>query len=552
MKIDFKKIPALYNKHGSLKAIARVKGVSYNAVQRAYRKAIEEGLISHVALGRKPHTHTKLVAQERPHALKTKKARHKSYILTCAQNNTLVHDATWQSLKKLAEYYGAQIFVSTFLYSKRGLGQNNDKARLKNKQGQVPRASNDIWFDPAIAPYINNDRVEIANGLVWCGELNILPTAEKPLRGLEVYTGRASMIVPHTHLQMQSIATVGGSGTKFNYTTGTITQRNYIQRKEGFKAEFHHTYGALLVETDEAGHWWVRQLNAESDGTIYDLDVKVSDGKVTTGHRVEAITFGDVHVANMNAEVAEATWGEGGMVDVLKPRFQFVHDVLDMYARSHHTIKDPYKMFKRFVEQKDSVAGEVQGVIDFLKWIKREECQTVVVNANHDRHLGRWLAENDGRKDPVNAEFWSWLNNATIDYIRNVGEEPDHLALTVEAREPNFEDETNTLFLPLDSSFVICPKRGAGIECGLHFDLGANGSRGVLAWFAKMGRRANGGHSHSAGIDGGAYQAGCKTDRLEYAHGPSSWSWSDIITYENGKRCICTFYSSNNECKWRA
>jgi hypothetical protein len=87
----------------------------------------------------------------------------------------------------------------------------------------------------------------------------------------------------------------------------------------------------------------------------------------------------------------------------------------------------------------------------------------------------------------------------------------------------------------------------------LHFDLGNNGARGSLGQFASMGRRANGGHSHSSGIDGGAFQTGAKIKlRQEYNHGPSSWSHSDIITYANSKRAIVTFYTSEGRSKWRA
>lgn len=546
MIVTPEKIPALYNKHGSLKAIARKTDTPYVTVQRAYRKAIEQGLISHVAMGRKPHSHTKLVGtQERDQALKTIRKRHKAYILTCAQNNTLVHDATWQNIKALAEHTGAEIYVSTFLYSKRGLGARNDKAQLQG----APRDHDDLWFDPAIAPFINNRRIEIAKGLVYCGELNILPTAQRPLSGLEVYTGRASMIVPHVKQELESIATVGGSGTKLNFSTGTLTQRNYIQRKEGFKGEFFHTYGGLFVEVDEDGHWWCRQLNADGEGTIHDLDVKVEHGKVTEGHRVEAINFGDIHTEEMDELVKLATWGEGGMVDVLQPRFQFMHDILDFRARDYHRLNDPYPMFKRHVEGRESVGGEVLNVGEFLRWAKREDCQTVVVNSNHDRFLYGWLAKNDARRDPVNAEFWSRLNLEVLKYIRTYREEPDCLKLAFSFLDPTIEEQANVHFLPLDHSFVICPKHGGGIECGLHGDLGPNGARGAVGWFAKMGRRSNLGHSHVAGIRGGAYQAGTKSKlRLEYNHGPSGWTHSDIITHENGKRQIVTFFNG----KWRA
>jgi len=551
-KLKPQDIPRLYKKHKSLRAIERATGETYAIVQRRYAHAVQLGLMDHVAMGAKSTEALKNPkTRQRVKALRTKRTRHSSYILTCAQNNTNVHMPAWANLKALAQHDDAKIFVSTFLYSKRGLGARNDKASLDRK-GAPKRDQDEMWFDPQVVPYINNDRVEIAKGIVWCGELNILPTASRPLSGLEVYTGRASMVVPHTKIAMQSIATIGGTGTKLNFSTGTVTLRNYIQRKEGFKSEFHHCYGALLVEVDDEGHWWARQLNADSDGIIYDLDRKVKDGIVTEGNRVEAIVMGDVHVANIDKTVAASTWGEGGMVDVLRPKYQFIHDVLDMHARNHHIKKDPYKGFKRFVQKKDDVEAEVLGVYEFLRNIIRDDCETIIVNSNHDRHLGRWLAETDARFDPVNAQYWSKLNSRMMDYIAaDDGNEPDVLYLALSMINADFEEDLSVKVLGSAESFVVCPKFGNGIECGLHFDVGPNGARGALRSFAKsIGRRTSGGHSHVAGITDGAYQAGTNSVLdLEYNRcGPSAWTHSDIITYANGKRAICTFFDG----KWRA
>lgn len=547
MIIDPRDIPALYEKHGSLRAAAKALKVSNGSVQKAYRRAVEIGVMQHVALGKKSHAHQKqLLTKQTIKAYRAKKVRHKSYILSYAQNNTEVHAQTFENLQALADAEEARILVSQALYN-RSSQTSRDKGALT---GHLARGG--VWYDPVLVPYLNNERLEIAKGLTWCGELNISPTAERPLRGLEVYTGRSSMIVPHTRLHMQSIATIGGSGAKFNYTTGAVTMRNYIQRKEGFKAEFNHTYGGLLVTVNEEnGNWWTRQLSATSEGVICDLDRRVEGGKITTGHRVEAISFGDIHVDEIDRIVAEATWGEGGMVDVLRPRFQFFHDVLDFYRRSHHDSKDVYKMFKRFVEGKESVAQEVDGVAAFLEWAKRKDSQSVVVPSNHDRFMERWLREQDGRRDPVNAEFWSDLNNEFLKHIRQHGEEPNALKLALEMRkDPEWLEKQNVFMLNGGESFVICPKHSGGIECGLHFDLGSNGVRGALGVFAKLGRRSNGGHSHSAGILDGAWQAGTKSKLvLPYnRNAPSSWSHSDIITHENSKRQMVTFFDG----KWRA
>lgn len=547
MPIDPQKIPELIQEHGSLRAIARALGVDRKCVHRAKERAIELGVMKDVRVGvaARQSQNTKV----RVKALKARRIHHQAFVLTDAQNNTEVHSKTWDSLRTLADDLGAKLLVSTCLYDRNSpMHRSRDKSILSGR----PSQRTGIWYDDKIVPYICNERVELAKGLVFCGELNINPTAERPLRGLEVYTGRASMIVPHTRLHMQSIATLGGSGAKLNYSTGAVTLRNYIQRKEGFKAEFHHAYGGLLVETDNEGRWWTRQLLADSDGVIHDLDRKVADGKITTGNRVEGITFGDIHEDDIDPIVRDATWGAEGMVDVLNPRFQFFHDLINFGCRGHHDIKNPYKMFKRFAQQRDSVERELQGAARFLEWTSRKDCQGVVVPSNHERHLSRWLADNDGRRDPINAEIWSKLNAAAIAYIASNKEEPNYLALALATLgyDGRWLDDHNVAVLDEGTSFVICPKNGGGIECAMHFDLGPNGMRGTLGAFARMGRRANGGHSHSAGWIDGACQAGTKSRlRLGYNNAaPSSWTHTDIITHENSKRQLVTFFDG----KWRA
>ena len=545
-------IPALYLKHGSLKAIARAVGRSYRYVQIRYNKAVSDSLMEPLALGRKTQAALKaptVKIKQRTKALKTKKHRHHTYILTCAQNNTAIHMPTWLNLLALAKDREAKVMVSTFLYAARSHWQKNlDKGRAaKNDAGK-----DDLWYDPHVVPFISNDRVEIAKGLVWCGELNISPTAVAPLSGLEVFTARASMVVPHVTFAMESIAGLGGDGAKLNFTTGTVTQRNYIQRKEGFKAEFHHSYGALLVEVDDDGHWWCRQLNADSEGTIYDLDTQVKDGIVTAGHRVEAITLGDTHNEVRDETVHRSTFtNSDSLVGVLDPRFIFVHDIVDMGRRGHHSIKDPYLMMLAYASNKESVRDVVVGARDFLEEIADpDRRQIVVVNSNHDRHLDRWITDTDGRYDPVNADYWGLLNHWKTNFIMSNKTIPDMLALAITMPDGDFETRNRVTFLDGNSSFVICGKFGGGIECALHGDRGANGSRGSRRQFARvLGRRSNIGHAHAAGITQGCWQAGTNSEMdLGYNTGLSAWSHSDIITYANGKRAIVTFFRG----KWRA
>lgn len=548
------------DQHGSIKAVARQNKMSYHGARTLYLTAVDQGLISKLKLGAKPTRNgPKQAKAPVPQVLvegqlKARQARKLStpetgttqrFIFTCAQNNTEVHGPLWKNLLAFAEHYNAQIHVSRFLYVKAGLGARGDKAEFVKKEDMY--AVEDASWDKRLTPYFSDDRLEVAPGLVWCGEMNILPTAVRPLSGLEVYTGRRSGIFPHVKLALQSIPSATDEPTKFNYTTGAITLRNYIQKKAGLKAEFHHAYGALLVEVDDEGNWFARQLHTSSDGTFYDLDVKVSKGKVTTGHRVEAITWGDIHVAEIDLGVRKLAFApDSGMLDVLRPRFQFLHDVLHFKGRSHHEIKNPHVMYARYIQGAGNVQDEVDKVGWFLLQSHRPWCQGVVVDSNHHHHLGRWLQEQDGRADPLNAEFYFKLQSRVYRNIR-AAKSPNYLLEALQ--EVGYDDiQEMVTFLGEDKSFVICEDEHGGIECGMHGDQGPNGSRGAAPAFARMGRRMNRGHEHSAGIYDGVYTSGtCGLLHPDWTHGPGSWSHSHILTYPNGKRTIVTMWAG----KWR-
>lgn len=469
------------------------------------------------------------------------------YIFTCAQNNTRLHDGVWRNLVALADHLRANIYVATFTYNKAAYGSGSVKRGTKKTTDADP-----IWYPPEIEKHVLDESVIVAPGLVWCGNINILPTAARPLSGFDAYTGRKSGIFPHVKFAMQSVPSGKFEGTKFNYTTGTVTQRNYIQKKEGQKAEFHHGYGGLLVEVDSDGDWFVRQLNADSEGTIYDLDLRAKGGKVTGGHGVEAITWGDIHVGTVPPEVQIACWGEGGMLDALRPKYQFLHDTLDFRSRNHHERHDPHKNFEKFILGKDDVFAELAGVADFLARLSyREWCQSVVVDSNHDNALMRWLREADYRTDPKNALFFLRAQTQVYSsiYARDLNFHMLEWSMRDIAETLKLTRMSKVTFLRPDESFITCRDANGGIENGNHGHLGANGAYGGLNAFAKMGRKSNTGHTHTAGIVDGAMSAGVTGDLDQgFNAGPSSWSRTHIVTYRNGKRTLVTMWRH----KWRA
>ena len=474
-------------------------------------------------------------------ALDLPEKKTKRYILTSAQNNTYVNEEYWKNLIALKNHYKAELIVGTYTY-------NHSMYRDNTKYGANTDQESDLWFDSRLLKYIaagDNQNIDIAPGLRWCGRANILPTAERPLSGFEAYTGLNSGIFPHAKIAMESIPTGKTDKPKFNYTTGTVTQRNYIQKKAGLKAEHHHTYGALLVEVCPDGTWFVRQINADSSGVIHDLCLCITDGLVQEGCHILAINWGDLHEYRRDEEAYQLCWGKKGMMDTLKPRYQFMHDLVDFYPRNHHELYNHHAMFSRYIDGKDSVKEEMQRVASFLNWSARQFCETIVVSSNHDDAFRKWLRDADFRKDPVNAVYHLQAQLAYYQALENQ-DTNFHLIEWATKQEGILE---NIQFLRVDESFIIgADEKGGGIECGMHGHIGPNGARGNAKALSKVGRKANIGHSHQAEIHDGLYVAGV-TGKLDmgYNVGPSSWSQSHIITYLTGKRSIITF--SGN--KWK-
>jgi hypothetical protein len=487
------------------------------------------------------------------------------YIISSAQNNTHPHEAGLKNLLAYGEWTkrtrkgnSFELIVGTFSYQLDAYGAK------AVKRGRAKLAEREVWYSPALMPYINDESIELAPALVWCGEMNILPTATNPLTGLDDYNGRASNIVPHVKQAMESVASLPDEATKFNYSTGTLTLRNYIQKRAGIVAERKHTYGALLVEVDDSGSWYCRHLVVDDAGAVYDIGpsgyrgVRVINGivdaikcndKEDKRTFMDAIMWGDVHASEMDLWVRLLGWQPGGVLDQHRPRRQFWHDLFSMRSRGHHEMKDFLRTFEKHVSGEGDVEGEVAITADFMHDGVRTkakdgwDCETVVIRSNHDRHLDRWVNEADPKKDPANAVYYTRLMAAKLDAIARGDRDFNILEwalATAGAPKVRFNGE--------DESYVICKRSKVapdGIECGLHGDLGANGARGSSRGLKKLGRPINKDHDHTATMldQHGVMSGGACSLSFPYMKGPNAHSVSHIFTFDNGARQIITFWN---------
>lgn len=448
-----------------------------------------------------------------------------TYVITSAQIDTSVHKGFLENLEALAKDRNAVIIIPGITYNKSGGISHGGTGNAENK-------FNDNLFDYSIRKYLHNHRTKLNDKIELLGNLNILPTAVNPLSGYQTFTGTSSAILPHPKIALESVATAANKLTKFLVTTGSVTVPNYMQKNAGIKGEFHHQLGAVLVEVVSNKQFHMRHILAEEDGSFYDLTERYEGGKKSTGHSVDAIVWGDIHSEDIDPVVRKISWEDPDcLIDVLRPRYQFFHDLLDFKYRNHHNRDDD--LFMKLMNNK-SVKGEIANCVSFLASSFRLFCTSVVVASNHDNAYTRWVKENTHHNEPDLDNAIFLLESQLHLYVNaKKGVEPNLFQWASLNQDPKVHMVT---FLNVDESFKVNK-----IECGMHGDKGLNGSRGSLKSFAKIGVKCNVGHSHSAAIYEGVYMAGCsRTLNASYASGPSSWSHSHIIQYKNGKRAILT------------
>lgn len=476
----------------------------------------------------------------------------KRTILLCsAQNNTYVHTKLLESFKQFMKHNDAELMIGTFSYAHKQL-----ESSVKGSG----------WYDVKIREYIVDKPIQLAEDLVFCGELNVIPTAVNPLSGFVGYGRGSSIIVPSVKQHMETTPTPKGVKRRYMYSTGAITQRNYIQRKAGQKGEFHHIFGALVVELCDDGSWFVRQINAESDtGCFYDLDTYYTPKGVKTRCNVAGLIPGDIHTNNIHRAVARAILGIDSLyldrgvmefiqlhdgrsaVEVLRPEYIPVHDTLDFKIRNSHNIDNPHFRFMQFIKDDESIEVEIENCGKFLTALEREYSLPAVVSSNHDRQLIRYMVSNvrNWSEDPVNAIFFLKTQLELYEAMARGDKGWDPVEWNIRRLCP---DLRKTYFLRQDEELNI-----VGSDCGQHGDIGSNGARGSIQGFVKLGMKMVIGHSHTAGIKDAVFQVGitCKDDP-DYAKGASSWSWSFVIIYQNGKRAMITVnIDKNGVAHWR-
>jgi len=462
------------------------------------------------------------------------------FLFTWAQNATAVHPGFWNSLQACRLYRDADLNVI--------------KGRYRNPTIRGEECDDEWWADE-VQGYLWDKRGEICPAVEVLGDIRVQPTAVRPLTGLDTITRGLSGILGHPKLEMRVIPTPQNDLPKQMQTTGACTVQNYSDSKAGKKGEFHHTFGAVIVEV-RGDVFHMRQINAMPDGSFIDVDTEYfPDGTTSPAERALALCMGDWHSGFTNPDVIEATFGvdsyTGTMIDILKPEKIFWDDVLDQYGRNHHHVLDPFIAMAKFSDDTLMQWGNLKSEVEAACWeVKHYTAEaeenlgmpvvSVIKSSNHDEALTRYIRERNWKNDPANMEFYleTALRMVKRTEMTPTGAQyPEALHIWAEDLCPD------AVLLGRRGSYMV-----GDIECIYHGDIGPNGARGSILNFAKIGVKTNIAHLHTPGIVEGCYQVGTSTYlNLEYTKGPSSWMNTHCVIYANGKRALLTIING----KWR-
>lgn len=432
-------------------------------------------------------------------------------IVTAAEPGAPVHEGFWHNLRAYGARLGAEVVV----------------IRLGSVDVVGAHARD---FGPMLS-----ERLEIAGAVDVAADVRIPSRLPRPLEAQRHRSSARWSLFGHPAVQLETLPRVRAEGLRVQMTTGAVTlpRRSAAGPPRG-------EVGAVVVEVAADGTAHCRHLLAavDGDGSFQDLTTMVSDGSVSTGGRVEALHFGDVHHAHLDPVVAAATWGIGRaplagrppLVDVLRPRNMLFHDVCDFDARSHHDARDHHKRFAQSVAGGGDVRRELAETARFLAETRRPWATSVVVRSNHDEMLMRWLRESDFREDPVNTLFFLETSLALHRRLAAGGTSDGMFEATL--RELSGDGLRDVRFLGPGESLRI-----AGIENGIHGHQGADGRQGGMAAFERLGIKATIGHTHRPTTRDGVYCAGVCQTELAYARGPlTAWAVGHVVTYATGAR----------------
>ena len=434
-------------------------------------------------------------------ASKRELSKKKYYIITWEQNETPIHQDFYNNILAYKKFLNAELSVI--------LG------RYKNPTSVFTDSKNDNWSEQT-RPYWDAREHNIHKHLKILSNIKITPTRKYPLTGVQDLADGKTVIVGHPKLHLKVEPTLANYPNRMILTTGAITLPNYTDSATGVIGEGSHKYGFVIVEIQDEDVFFVRQVEAEEDGSFIDLCYEVRNQQVTKIDKALGLVCGDTHLGQLNVEIDRQN-------DLICDYFNVdnivLHDVVDGESCNNHKIKSPIEQFKRYDRGEHLIHSELDKLTEWVS--SKLKYKPVIPQANHNSRFDRILEE-DWRKDIHNAKFYLEFTKRVLDGEIQEGVISYWL-------KHNFGDSVTTL--KHTDSFKI-----GRYECSQHGDNGSNGMKGSPVAFRNLGIPIVLAHTHTPYRADDTLYVGTNTELLlDYNQkGASSWMHCNVLIGKNG------------------
>lgn len=456
---------------------------------------------------------------------------YKRFVVTTVVSDKKIHTGFYNSIKNYCEKNDAKLICIPALdiANRRSYNNFTFPQELKNESFIASDTRlNDNLFISSIK--LSAKHIQPTTGLSRIGQRNGSYIFASPKQFLEfVVNSPDEQTTPH------AIMTTGA------ITIADYNRDRYMSDRTSYIAENDHVVGALIIEIENDKKFHFRQIQSDSSGRFCDLGWMYTD---SGAFEVQpTLVMGDLHAGDHDDTVLDATReivADCGVKNV------FVHDAFSGYSISHYDESSPHRRAKKVLNARSNLEDELRVGLEILgeiiSWLPKEG-KVFRVKGNHDEWLERYLDRAGYVNDPENHLLSLHL---AIEYLD--GGDPVEFAFNSWLGGDK-EVLDRIEWLQRDDRIKV-----AGIELSQHGDKGLNGVKGSLISIEKAFGEAVVGHSHTGAIFRGVYRVGTSTKlKLDYNTGPSSWTWTHCLVYENGQRQLINILpGENGTATWRA
>ena len=359
-----------------------------------------------------------------------------------------------------------------------------------------------------------------------------------PLSGLDrlAVSRQASIIVASPKVFLKYVPNMHYDIPPALMTTGAITVNDYdndlyMSKRTSTLAENDHAYGAVIVEIENENIFHFRHVQASETGSLSDLGVEyLPDGNI---RKLEdtVMVVGDSHVGYHDRELHEEVVK---LLEKSNTTKIVLHDIFNGTSISHHDTGKNITRATKAQEGKLNLEEECLAVKRYVQdFADGYGTEVFIPEANHNLHLLKFLEQGRYVSDPVNHKFSLKLAAVAVDGI-------NPLQYAVESLLGYKKSSIHWLETDESCKFY-------GVECGIHGDIGAHGSRGSLSQFQKGIGNCVTAHTHSAAILRNAYCVGTVGEMdMKYNKGLSAWTRTCCLIYNNGTKQLVNFIPDKN------